>query len=120
MPLVTGPINPSLPLDINFHGLDTHVYAYTLWWRDPGGDWVNIGTGGTGASNHFQHAVVANSQLYYTVNVGTLAGQPMGQPYSAAFTLSQGGPTVGNGTVVVGGTTTASGVATQDDWVNFV
>ena len=121
MPTTIGPVNPGKPVEIDFVPLDTHVYAYRLWWRDPPSEtWVEIGTGGTetGATNHFEHAVMVNSQLYCVVNVGTAQGQKKPDAYSAKFAIRQKGVLLGN--AFVAGMTDALGVATNQDWVNFV
>lgn len=121
MPNSIGPVDPTTPMDIEFTPLDTHVYAYRLWWRDPGTDWVEIGTGGTatGSTNHFQHAVAAHAQLYYVLNVGTAQGQPKPAAYSASFTFRQKGALLASSEVCVVGTTNDEGIATNSEWANF-
>lgn len=121
MPTNIGPVDPAKPIEIDFVPTDTHVYAYRLWWREPGGDWVEIGTGGTatGSVNHFEHAVAVAQQMYYVVNVGTAQGQPKPAPYTVTFTFKQRGVLLGSGSADVAGTTDALGVATNQDWVNF-
>ncbi len=121
MPTPIGPVDPAVLIDIDFTPLDTHAYAYRLWWREPGTDWVEIGTGGTatGSTNHFQHAVVANAQLFYVVNVGTAQGQPMPAAYSATLTFRQNGALLASSVVAVTGSTNAEGVATNSEWANF-
>ena len=121
MPTNIGPVDPSATLDIDFAAQDTHAYAYRLWWRDAGADWVEIGMGGTatGMPNHFQHAVVAGAQLYYVMNVGTAQGQPKPDAYSATLTFRQKGALLAGSTVSIVGTTDTLGVATNQDWANF-
>jgi hypothetical protein len=119
LPKVVGPVDPTLPIEINISGMTPHVFAYKLWWRDATSTtWADLGDGSTGDQqpDFHQHAFTKGSQLFHWIGVG---GKP-NCAYDAIITLSQGGRVLPNGLVHVTGTTSAKGAAVQQDWANFV
>jgi len=119
MPKVIGPLDQTLPIDINLSGLTPHVFAYKLWWRDIGSPaWVVVGQGSTGdqTPDFYQHAFAPGGQLFHWVGV---AGRPNSN-YDGIITIGQGGAVLMNGLVHVKGVTNAKGVDALQDWMNFV
>lgn len=118
MPRVVGPVNATLPIDINVSGMSPHVISYKLWWRDTTSDWSVLGEGTTGDQqpDHHRQPFKAGAQLFYWVGVGGTATSV----YAGIITLSQDGRVLPNGLVSLDGQTNAKGVDVQQDWANFV
>lgn len=119
MPTRQVTLNPSKPLEVNVISHSPHVAAYRIWTRPAGGSgWTKVAEGSTADNvpDFFSTGpLTSGAKLHYWVGVG---GNPATN-YRIIVTLGQGGQILPDGTLVMQGTTNASGVDVLEDEVSF-